>query len=404
MNKIAYLCSEYPAISQTFIFSEIASLRQAGFDVTAISVHSQSQLEVMTEHERLEAANTLIMTRCSLLSIIGIHLFLMVRSPAGYLRMIAAACSLLLKGPRSPFKALAYFTEAGILVRWMKQRSIRHVHEHFAAPTAFVAMIAAKYGGIEYSLSIHGPDVFFIQEEGMLREKVLSARFVRCISHFCRSQLMRITEPDYWKNLHIVRCGVDPEVFSERKPRNNQVPELLCVGRLVPAKGQQVLLEACSLLKSKNIPFHLTFVGDGDDRSSLENYVQKTELNEQVFFAGSQGHDRIQDFYNKADIFVLPSFAEGVPVVLMEAMSKTIPVISTYIAGIQELISSNETGLLADAGDMNGLARHLKKLLADRELRIKLGSAARKKVIQDYHLHRNNLEMVRLFQKAEFSS
>ena len=219
MSKIAYLCSEYPAVSQTFIFSEIASLRQAGFDVTAISVHAQSQLEVMTEKERLEAANTLVMTRCSLLSIIGMHLLLMARSPAGYLRMIAAACSLLLRGPRSPFKALAYFIEAGILVHWMKQRGIRHVHEHFAAPTAFVAMISSRYGGIEYSLSIHGPDVFFTQEEGMLREKVLSARFVRCISHFCRSQIMRITQPDYWKNLHIVRCGVDPEVFSERKPR-----------------------------------------------------------------------------------------------------------------------------------------------------------------------------------------
>ena len=176
------------------------------------------------------------------------------------------------------------------------------------------------------------------------------------------------------------------------------------MGRLVPAKGQQVLLEACSLLKSENIPFHLTFVGDGDDRNSLENYVQKAGLNEQVFFAGSQGHDRIQDFYNKADIFVLPSFAEGVPVVLMEAMSKTIPVISTYIAGIQELISNNETGLLSDAGDMKGLAGHLKRLLADRELRMTLGSAARKKVLQDYHLHNNNLEMVRLFQKAELAS
>jgi len=403
MKKLAYLCSEYPAVSQTFIFREIASLRESGFDVTPVSVHPQSQLEVMTEAEKQEAERTLVMTRCSVLTILMMHLIILLGSPAGYLRMVFSAFLLVTRGPKSLFKALAYFAEAGILVRWLRKREIRHVHEHFAAPTAFVAMLAAEYGNIEYSLSIHGPDVFFTQEEGMLSEKVLAARFVRCISHFCRSQLMRITEPGHWEKLKIVRCGVDPEVFDERKSPENLVPELLCVGRLVPAKGQQILLEACSLLKADNIPFHLTYVGDGEDRKSLENYTQRNGLHEQVTFAGSQGHDRIQEFYNRADVFVLPSFAEGVPVVLMEAMSKTIPVISTYIAGIPELIVDNETGLLAYAGDVRGLARNLQALLSSQELRRKLGKAGRAKVVRDYHLHRNNLGMAELFRDTETS-
>ncbi len=397
MKKVAYLCSEYPAISQTFIFREIKSLRAAGHEVTAFSVHSQSHLDVMTEDERKEASGTLVMTSLSVFSILASHLGIMLSSPAGYFRMIAGALSLLIRGPKSPFKALAYFTEAGILVRWMRKKKISHVHEHFGAPTALVAMLAGRYGKIDYSLSIHGPDVFFTQDAGLLREKVISAKFIRCISHFCRSQLMRITPHEHWKNLHIVRCGVDPDNYSPAPERNNAVPGILCVGRLVPAKGQHILLQACRQLKNENIPFTMTFVGEGEDRDSLEKYSREEGLTDQVFFAGAQGQDKIQNYYNSADIFALPSFAEGVPVVLMEAMSKELPVISTYIAGIPELIKHNQTGLLADAGDVESLALNLKRLISDPLLRAELGAAGRNQVMARYHLHNNNKKMASLF-------
>lgn len=398
IKHIAYLCSEYPAVSQTFIFREIASLRQAGFQVTPISVHRQSNLDVMTGDERREAENTLVMTSLGLASILAAHLGVLRRSPAGYARMTATALTLVTKGPKHPFKALAYWAEAGILLSWMHQAGIRHVHEHFAAPTAIVAMLAKRYGSVSYSLSVHGPDIFFYQDSELLADKVNGAEFTRCISHFCRSQLMRITPPDRWSRLHIVRCGVDPEVYDPLLETGNAVPEILCVGRLVPAKGQHVLLEACSLLKDRRRSFRLTFVGGGKDRVSLERYAAAAGLNGQVRFTGPLGQDEVRHCYDQADLFVLASFAEGVPVVLMEAMAKTIPVVSTRIAGIPELIDHEENGLLVDAGDAEGLARQMERLILDPALRGRLGAAGREKINRQYHLHRNNRQMADLFQ------
>ncbi len=397
VKHIAYLCSEYPAVSQTFIFREIASLRQAGLQVTPISVHRPSNLEVMTANERLEAENTLVMTNLGLTAILAAHLAVLRSSPAGYARMTATALTLVAKGPKHPFKALAYWAEAGILLNWMHQKGIRHVHEHFAAPTAIVAMLAKRYGSVSYSLSVHGPDIFFYQDSELLADKVNGAEFTRCISHFCRSQLMRITPPDRWSRLHIVRCGVDPEVYTPIPETGSAVPEILCVGRLVPAKGQRVLLEACALLKERGRSFYLTLVGGGPDMALLKDYASAAGLNGQVRFTGPLGQDRVRDWYGKADLFVLASFAEGVPVVLMEAMAKRIPVVSTRIAGIPELIDHGEDGLLAHAGDVEGLALQMEKLLLDPALRNRLGAAGRQKIMEQYHLHRNNQNMVNLF-------
>jgi len=398
MRNLAYLCSEYPAVSQTFVFHKIEFLRQAGFNVTPVSVHQPANLAVMTVRERQEAAETLVMTHLRLPKILAAHLRMLLRSPAGYLRMTASALSLLTKGPKNPFKALAYWVEAGILLNWMHRRGIRHIHEHFAAPTAIVAMLAKRYGGVTYSLSVHGPDIFFVQDSELLADKVDKAVFTRCISHFCRSQLMRITSPNRWPHLHIVRCGVDPVVYDRRPATDNPTPEILCVGRLVPAKGQHVLLAACALLKARHRSFRLTFVGGGMDRTSLEQHAAAAGLNAQVRFTGPLGQDEVRHFYDQADLFVLASFAEGVPVVLMEAMAKAIPVVSTRIAGIPELIDHEENGLLVDAGDAEGLARQMERLILDPALCGRLGAAGRNKIMRQYDLHRNNRQMADLFQ------
>lgn len=397
VKRVAYLCSEYPAISQTFIFREIESLRQSGVEVVPISIHPQANLEIMTAAEQREAANTRVMTRLSWASILGAHLLVLLRSPRGYLRMALTALTLLTKGPKSLIKALAYFVEAGILLHWLHQLGVRHIHEHFAAPTAIVAMLAKSYGGISYSLSVHGPDIFFTQDSALLADKVKIADFVRCISHFCRSQLMRITPPTFWKHLHIIRCGIDPLVYEARPEPNNPVPEILCVGRLVPAKGQHILLSACALLKTRGVPFRVTLVGGGEDRSSLEHYAAEAGLRGQVRFTGPLGQDRVREYYNQTDMFVLASFAEGVPVVLMEAMAKGIPVISTRIAGIPELIDHGKNGLLANAGDVEDLACQMEALIKDSTLRSRLGLAGRRTVMLTYHQHQNNLQMADLF-------
>jgi colanic acid/amylovoran biosynthesis glycosyltransferase len=402
-RAIAYLCSEYPAISHTFIYREIESLRKTGMSVYTSSIRKPSNLKVMTQAEQKEAAETLMVLSMPLPSMLGAHLHCLKKNPAGYLRMAAAGIRLLTIGPKSPLKAVAYFAEAGILLQWLHRHGITHIHEHFANPTAIVAILMKTYGGISYSISVHGPDIFYTVDSAMLAEKIRQATFVRCISHYCRSQIMRISEPQTWHKLHIVRCGVDPDLYTPRPEPQNTIPNILCVGRLVPAKGQYILLEACALLKNEGVHFHLTIVGDGPDKLILEKAAASGNLNSSVTFTGALGQDKVRDYYEKADLFVLASFAEGVPVVLMEAMAKEIPVISTRITGIPELIEHEQDGLLATPGDEVDLANQIRKLLNNPRQRHELGISGRKKVIALYNQHTNNEKMVTLFHDGELA-
>lgn len=210
---------------------------------------------------------------------------------------------------------------------------------------------------------------------------------------------MRISEPAKWHKLHIVRCGVNPDLYTVRTEPHNTIPNILCVGRLVPAKGQRILLEASILLNKEGLKFHLTFVGDGPDKNALEQFTVSSSLSGSVTFTGALGQDKVHNYYDKADLFVLASFAEGVPVVLMEAMAKEIPVISTRITGIPELIEHEHDGLLATPGDREDLALQIRKLLNNPDRRRELGKAGRNKVISLYNQHINNQQMVNIFHE-----
>jgi len=397
-KPVAYLCSEYPAISHTFIYREIESLRRAGMTVYTASIHRPEKLDLMTAAEQEEAANTLMVLSQPATAIAAAHLHCLARNPGGYLKMAADAFRLLFKGPKDLVKAAAYFAEAGILLRWAHQNGITHIHEHFGNPTALVAMLMKRYGSVTFSISVHGPDIFYTVDSAMLADKVREAAFVRCISHYCRSQIMRISEVERWGHFHIVRCGIDPDLYTPRPEPGNAVPELLCVGRLTPAKGQHILIESCAMLAKAGVPFHLTFVGDGPDRESLKNYAQSVGIESKIIFTGALGQDKVRAHYDRADIFVLASFAEGVPVVLMEAMAKEIPVISTRITGIPELIEHKEDGLLAVPGDPEDLARQIRTLLENPALRRQYGKAGRQKVVAMYNQHQNNNLLVEHFK------
>ena len=399
-RPIAYLCSEYPAVSHTFIFREIESLRQAGMTVHTATIRKPANLSVMTPAEQDEAKRTLVVLSQPLSGMLRAHVHCLIKSPAGYIRMAFEALRPAFSGPKKPIKAAAYFMEAGILLKWLHELEIEHVHEHFGSTTAIVAMLMKAYGGITYSMSIHGPDIFYGIDSAMLEEKVCKASFVRCISHYCQSQVMRISPPSNWQRQHIVRCGVDPETYTPRPDPCNEKPHLLCVGRLVPAKGQHLLLEACRRLQKDGMRFHLTLVGDGPDRETLEQFRDKHGLSRMVTFTGALGQEAVRKHYDSADIFVLASFAEGVPVVLMEAMAKEIPVISTRITGIPELIDHGHDGLLATPGDTSDLALQIRTLIDHPEMRQKIGKAGRQTVERRYNQHLNNSKMVDLFEQV----
>jgi len=395
--KVAYLASEYPGISHTFIFREIKTLRELGFQVETASIRRVAHLDRMTSEEKSDARQTLYIKSSSPWHVIRSHASLMGKGFKAYLAMFAQAISFSSKAPFSLFKAVAYFIEAGILLEWMHKNSLDHVHVHFANPAATVAMIASCFGTTSFSLSVHGPDIFYNVDTALLAGKVIRAERVRCISHYCRSQLMRLLPHEMWSKLDIVRCGIDSAKFSPRPDPGNGIPEILCVGRLVPAKGQHILLSACGILKMRDIPFSLTFVGDGEDRPSLENLARQLEIEKEITFTGAVGQDEVLQYYSRADVFAIASFAEGVPVVLMEAMAMEIASLSTNITGIPELIDHLENGFLTLPSDVDGLADALQELLMNRELRRSIGVKGREKVMKQYDLTVNCQKMADFF-------
>ncbi len=397
LNTIAYLASEYPAISHTFIFREIRELEKSGMNIKTASVRRPEMLSRMTPEEKKEYEKTLYIKNSSIAKTLAAHLKSFFRSPSGYSAMLIKTLFFLRKGKFGFVKAAGYFAEAGILLDWMHKVKALHIHVHFANPASTVAMIASCFGKTTFSISIHGPDIFYNVDSNLLEEKIKRSAGIRCIGYYCRSQLMRIVPYRYWKKFYIVRCGVDTSKFMPVYLPGNKIPEILCVGRLVPAKGQHILLDACAVLKERGIKFSLNFVGDGPDRNSLEQLSKRLNISDSVNFTGALGQDKVLDHYNRADIFVIPSFAEGIPVVLMEAMAKQIPCITTFITGIPELISDNEDGMLFAPSDTESLADKMALLIKDENLRHKIGFNARKKIEQMYDLDKNCKQMKTFF-------
>lgn len=399
MNKIAYLANPYPAISHTFIFREIESLRKQGLQIATASISRAPHIDRMSPAEQREANRTFFLKEVSLTKGLQCLLLVLRASPLGFLKMGFKALSFAFTRTTSLKKSIGYLAEAILLINWLKQQNITHIHEHFANPTALVALLCKTYGGFSYSLSVHGPDIFYQVDSAQLAAKIQSATFVRCISHYCKSQIMRILDYDKWSHQHIVRCGVDGETFQPSTTKKRLTPQILCVGRLCPAKGQHILLESCAALAKKGIDFKLTLVGDGPDMKSLKRLSSSLGLTKQVTFTGVLGQQQVQEHYRNADIFVLPSFAEGVPVVLMEAMAMEIPVLSTRITGIPELIEHGQDGFLATPGDVDELTLYLNRLLYYPILRKRLGRTSRKKVLTYYNQETNNRQLANIFKR-----
>jgi glycosyltransferase involved in cell wall biosynthesis len=293
-----------------------------------------------------------------------------------------------------------YLAEALLLGQWMRSQGATHLHVHFATPAASVGMLVKTVFGYSFSFTVHGPDEFYDAAGYKLPEKILAADFIFCISHYARSQVMKLSPVQAWPKFDVCRLGVDPQRFvPEPKALTGGVCQLLCVGRLAPAKGQAILLAAVAELQRQGVEVKLTLVGMGPDADSLRQYAADLQISQFVTFTGAVDQDHILDYYRAADIFVLPSFAEGLPVVLMEAMAMEIPCITTAITGVPELINSGVNGLLVPASDTEGLTAAIKQLVADPAFRQQLGKAGRQKVLADYELHKNTRHLFEALQR-----
>lgn len=399
INRLAYLVSRYPAVSHTFILREVVGLRRRGFDIRVASINAPDRPpEELTAEERAECAATFYVKAAGVRGALGAHVAAATQRPLSYFAGLLYALGLGGSDLKRIARCFCYFVEAVMVGRWMEAQGATHLHVHFATPASTVGLIVKRIFAASLSITVHGPDEFYDAPGYLLAEKVAAASFICCIGTYSRSQLMHLSHPTLWSKFEVSPLGVDPELFIPRAFRARRSHfEILCVGRLVPAKGQQVLIDAVARLVEGGSDVLLRFVGDGPDRETLEDAARSRGLQGRVVFEGAVNQDRIREMYETADAFALASFAEGIPVVLMEAMAMEIPCVTTNITGIHELIRHNVDGLLVSPSDADELANALALLIGNRGFRQLVGQAGRERVIEKYNLNKNTARLASIF-------
>ncbi len=359
---IAYLVNQYPSVSHTFIRREIEAIERSGMTVRRFTIR-RARAELVDPADAREASATTCLLDDKLQLLLSL-IAAAVLHPLRFFAAFAVAVKLSRTGGAGPLKHLIYLVEAARLASICRREKIAHLHAHFGTNPATVALLAHRLGGPSWSFTVHGPEEFDQPLPLALPQKLHECRFAIAISEFGRSQLLRWANSNDWTKIHIVHCGVDASLMqapAAALPRNRS---LVCVGRLCAQKGHLILLDALAEVCRNDPGVCLTLVGDGPLRPMLEDRVQQLGLTHNVRFAGSCSGEQVRQHIQAARVMVLPSFAEGLPVVLMEAFALHRPVISTHVAGIPELVEQEKNGWLVPAGSAEALAKAIAKAVA----------------------------------------
>ncbi|MDE1163415.1 MAG: glycosyltransferase family 4 protein [Acidobacteriaceae bacterium] len=400
--RMAYLLSRYPAISHTFFLHEVLGLRGHGLHIETASINAPDRpMAHLPELEAKEASATFYVKAGSKAALLSRLLLLSAAHPSVVFRGLGAVLRVRGLVWKTRLMWLAYLAEALLVGDWMRRQKLQHLHVHFGGAVASVGYLTSIAWQLPYSLTIHGPEELQDFRTYQMPEKLQQAAFILCISWFAKSQLMQRLPPSSWHKLHVARLGV-PETMLAEQPivaRETNTPHVVCVGRLVPEKGQRLLLQAIVTLRAEGLAITATLVGGGPELATLQGFAQTHGLEHSVYFAGAQSHPETLALLKTADLFVLPSFAEGIPVALMEAMALEIPCISTTVAGISELIRNGQDGLLVAPADVDGLTAALRALATDEQLRARMGNSSRARVFGHYRLMSNHSKLADIFRQ-----
>ncbi|WP_019505647.1 glycosyltransferase [Pleurocapsa sp. PCC 7319] len=399
--KIAYLISQYPKVSHSFIRREIAALEAEGIQVVRYAIRSCAA-ELVDEADKRELEKTRFILEAGVINLLVNLILVAITRPIRFLATLWLTMKIGWGQDRGLLIHLAYLAEACVLLGWVKASAISHIHAHFAFNPTTVAMLCHELGGPTYSFTVHGPEEIDRAIILSLAEKIKRATFVAAISSYCKSQLYRWCDRAYWSKIHVVHCGLD-ELFLKHQltpiPDNSQ---LVCVGRLNEQKGQLILLEAASQLAREGLEFKLTFVGDGDFRPQVEHAIAELELENQVEITGWVTNSQVSQYILNSRAMVLASFAEGLPVVMMEALALGRPVIGTYIAGIPELIEHESCGWLVSAGSVEDLASTMRTVLRLPVNELEhMSQQGREKIIQQHNISVEAKKLIALFRESK---
>ena len=398
--KIAYLINCYPAVSHSFIRREIAAIEEAGGTILRFSVRSANLAALPDARDRLEYDKTTVILNQPWLVLIFGMLGKMLRSPYSFYQALNVAFAHCSYSISDIIRRFGYLAEASWLANRLIENRVAHLHTHFGTNSTMVARLSRKLGGPPYSFTVHGPDEFDKPVEIDLRGKVADSAFCVAVSSFGRGQLMRWSDLADWNKIEVVRCGVDDDFIGDHRftPMSEE-PRFCAVARLSGQKGIPLLVEAAARLKKEDYKFTIELIGDGEMRDQIVDMIRQHEVEDTVVLAGWANSEDIIRHLLSVKAMVLPSFAEGLPVVIMEALALGRPVIVTAIAGTPELVNS-DCGWLIPSGSIDALADAMKSALqsSSEQLSAK-GAIGRSRVLEFHNSKRNGVYLLSLIQK-----
>ncbi|KIN73195.1 glycosyltransferase family 4 protein [Sulfitobacter guttiformis] len=359
--NIAYILNSYPQPSHSFIRREIRALEAQGHVVTRLAMRAGDMALVDTQ-DLEEAAATQYVLRAGITALLHAVFQNFCADPKRFARALKLAIACGRRSESGILKHLIYMVEGAYVVQVARAAQATHAHAHFGTNAASVAMLSQALGGPDYSFTVHGPEEYDAPRALSLGTKVQRSKFTVAITSYGRSQLSRWVGPDHWSKIKVVHCGIDAARFPTPHPLPDGSMRFVAVGRFVEQKGQLLALEAMSDLLKSHPTSHLTLIGDGEMRGEIEGRITHLGLGDHVTLTGWLDEDQLLEELQKAHALVMPSFAEGLPMVIMEAMAAGRVVIATYIAGIPELVQQGETGWLVPAGDAGALAQAMAEM------------------------------------------
>jgi glycosyltransferase involved in cell wall biosynthesis len=398
--RIAYLINQYPKVSHAFIRREILALERRGVEIVRIALRGWDG-ELADKEDHFERQRTRYVLRDGASALILAVIRMLLTQPGSFMRALKLAYRMSQRAERPLPLHLIYLAEACRIEPWLREAGVEHVHAHFGTNSAEVAMLVHRLGGPQWSFTVHGPEEFDKPEFIGLPQKIRDSAFVVAISSYGRSQLYRLAEHQHWRKVQVVHCGLDDSFYDVPPSPPPENRRLVCVGRLCEQKGQLLLIEAARRLAIKGTNFDLVLAGGGEMRAEIEALAARHHLEDRVHITGPISGDRVRDEILAARALVLASFAEGLPVVIMEAMALRRPVISTFVAGIPELVQPDIHGWLVPAGDLDALAGAMQACLDTPAGKLeRMGEAAYQRVIARHDVNIQAAELSNLFQAA----
>lgn len=405
MMTVAYISQGFPSLTTTFVYREVLALQRLGLKVRPISTWRPKRESLSNEALRL-VDETFYIFPLRWPALLLAHMRYLLTRPARYLGALLRVTLLNRESLAHRLRSLGHFVYAVLAAEEVERCGAQHVHADFALNAATVAMIAAQLTGRPFSFAAHAADIFV--NPVLLREKIAAARFVTPISHYNGERLMAVAgHPAAAHKMHVVHCGLDLSQFAldaERVPPAR--PLVLSVGRLVEKKGFRYLIEACHRLRARGYDFECAIVGGGPEEAALRALIDQFGLADRVQLTGALPQERVRELLRQATIFALPCVVgrdrdqDGIPVVLMEAMALKVPVISTRLSGIPELIRDGQNGLLVPPSDSAALADALARVLDHPTFAGTLAQAGRATIEREFNVDRSAAQLMALLQEA----